>query len=204
MHAYLTSVRSSPANRLQQLARGGHLAYFPQFLQPGEAGELFSRLQRETAWEHRGVPRRVFWVGDFEYRYAHVSHPASPWTPILARLRERVETLVFGRSEGQYRGVLLNLYRDGRDSVGFHADDEAEIRRHSPIASLSLGAAREFLLRYKGRDFARPSHLKLPLGHGSCVVMGGTLQDHWLHSIPKDATVLSPRINLTFRQYVVG
>ncbi len=183
------------------LEDGGHLVYLPDFYTREQADGLFTTLQVETPWENHGNPRLVNWVGEFAYAYANIRHPAAPWTDCLAVVREEVERLVFGQSARQYQGVLLNLYRDGQDGVGFHADNEASILVDSPIASISLGAEREFVLNYRGKTQPKPRQVRLTLKHGSCVIMGGTIQRHWLHSIPKTVQPIGPRVNLTFRQY---
>jgi alkylated DNA repair dioxygenase AlkB len=106
---------------------------------------------------------------------------------------------VFGESRGQFQGVLANLYRDGRDAMGLHADDEPELKPDAEIASVSLGAVRRFVL--KPRDAAQ-APFELQPAHGSLLVMAGTTQRHWRHGVPRAARVSAPRINLTFRQYV--
>lgn len=183
---------------------GGHLAYAKSFLPQGEAANLLNELLHETPWETHRFPRLVAWYGDFAYCYSGVVHPAAAWPSSLARLRTQVETFCFGESRGQFQGVLLNLYRNGYDSVGFHSDNEPMLRRGAPIASLSLGATRTFLLnpdRRSNLPNARPQQLELD--HDSLLVMGGRLQDHWVHSVPKDPSVRSPRVNLTFRCYTM-
>lgn len=177
--------------------------YLPEFYTREQADALLAELQEETRWEDHGNPRLVSWVGDFAYAYANIRHPVAAWSERLATMREEVEQLVFGRSAHQYQGVLLNLYRNGEDSVGFHADNEDTILADSPIASISLGAEREFVLNYRGTARPKPRQVRLTLGHGSCVIMGGTMQRHWLHSIPKTKQPVGPRVNLTFRQYQV-
>jgi alkylated DNA repair dioxygenase AlkB len=100
---------------------------------------------------------------------------------------------------------LLNLYRDGNDSIGFHADDEPEIEPLSPIASVSLGAVRTFVLRPRSRKIlARAPEIALPLAHGSCLVMRGTTQKEFRHGIPAEPAATGPRVNLTFRKYTYG
>ena len=184
------------------LKGGGQLKYFRDFYPTPEADALYASLLAETPWEtNRQTARMVWWAGSFDYAYTGFSHRAAPWTPLLLAIREKVEASVFGRSEGQFQGVLLNLYRDGRDGVGFHADDEPMIRKGAPIASLSLGAVRKFVLRCQIDRRERP--IEMSLGHGSCLIMGGTLQSHWKHSVPKQPEIEASRINLTFRQYTI-
>ena len=115
-----------------------------------------------------------------------------PWTPLLAEIRRQV-----GEQVGQpLNAVLLNLYRDGQDSMGWHSDDEAELGRNPLIASLSLGGERRFDLRRKGGT--RIEH-SLMLGHGSLLVMAGQTQHHWQHQVAKTRKPCALRLNLTFR-----
>jgi alkylated DNA repair dioxygenase AlkB len=190
------------------LSPGAELLYVPAFAPRALADRLCQGLVDETPWDTNvdGAftrPRRTFWVGDFAYRYSGVTHQPSPWTETLAALRAAVERLVFGESRGQYRGLLLNLYRDGGDSVGFHSDDEPEIKPESPIASLSFGAERRFVLKVKKKRIARDKpEVAITLAHGSCLVMRGATQRDWRHGILAEPSVRAPRVNLTFREYV--
>lgn len=195
------------------LAGGGELVYIPRFLSEKESAEAYRTLRATLSWEQRVIsifgkrypqPRLIAWVGDFSYSYSGLTLSAAPWPEVLLRLREKVEERVFGESEGQYRGVLLNYYRDGLDSIGMHADDEPEILSDSAIASLSLGATRRLRLRYQaGRREGdeKPAGLEIDLEDGSLLLMQGTTQRFWHHGIPKEPRVREGRINLTFRRY---
>jgi len=191
------------------LGAGSFVDYSPGFINAEEADGLFRGLVHDVEWEQHYVdrgrtrpqPRLVKWFGDFAYSYSGITHDRAAWPPRLLDLRKRIEETVFGAALCQYQGVLLNYYRNGRDSVGFHADDEPMIRRDSPIASVSLGDERLFLLRSKhGRDSA-DEEIRVVLRHGSLIIMGGTMQRHWLHSIPKRPNREGGRVNLTFREY---
>lgn len=140
------------------------------------------------------VPRLVAWYGDSDagYRYSGLRHEPLPWTPLLQDVRARLES----QTGHRFNGVLLNLYRDGRDAMGWHSDDEAELGDCPTVASLSLGAERRFDLRRKGTGRIQHS---LVLGHGSLLVMSGATQHHWQHQIARTSKVLQPRLNLTFR-----
>ncbi|CAL1239810.1 alpha-ketoglutarate-dependent dioxygenase AlkB family protein [Candidatus Methylocalor cossyra] len=185
--------------------RDGEVYLFADFIRPAEADRLFEQLREELAWRQESlviagrrvaVPRLVCWYGDpgMGYRYSGVDHEPQPWTTTLRTLKGRVEAQC-GR---RFNGVLGNFYRDGQDSMGWHADREPELGPAPFIASLSFGAARRFELRHNR------SHeiLSLPLSHGSLLVMGGPLQHHWRHRVPKDPAVRGARINLTFRTIV--
>jgi alkylated DNA repair dioxygenase AlkB len=188
-----------PPNRA---ARDGAVHLFPDFLSSADAGALFQTLRAELDWQQETiviagrpvlVPRLVCWYGDHgaDYRYSGVQHHTSPWTPALQALREKVER----RTGGRYNSVLGNYYRSGNDSMGWHADKEKELGTHPIIASLSLGASRRFLLRHnKTRE-----QLELLLTDGSLLLMGGSLQHHWRHCVPKAPSAAGTRINLTFR-----
>jgi len=143
------------------------------------------------------IPRLQAWLGDAgcRYRYSGLTLDPHPWTPILLTLKQRTEACL----QRRFNAVLANLYRDGNDSVGWHADNEPELGPNPLIASLTLGAARRFCLRHR-RHKARKLELILP--SGALLVMGGTLQQHWLHALPKSRTAQAPRINLSFRNIV--
>jgi alkylated DNA repair dioxygenase AlkB len=124
-----------------------------------------------------------------------------PWIPELLSLKLRVEEATplaayanSGVPKSGYNAVLCNLYRDGNDSVGLHADDEPEMG--PVIASVSLGAERLFRLRRKGGSVAFSERLT----HGSLLIMAGDTQKNFKHEVPKEPHVTQPRINLTFRR----
>lgn len=179
------------------------LRYEPHFLSPAEASDWLERLVAETPWEqpevylhgrHYPVPRLVAWYGDPEacYTYSGLTHQPRPWTPLLGEIRTRVQEAV-----GQpLNGVLLNYYRDGQDSMGWHSDDEPELGRNPTVASLNLGETRRFDLRRKGSNRIECS---LDLGHGALLVMSGPTQHHWQHQVAKTRIPCAPRLNLTFR-----
>lgn len=165
---------------------------------------VFARLQAEIAWEQHHLtifgrrvasPRQSCWVGDADavYTYSGTRFAPRPWTPALGQLRGRMEALC----AQPFNSVLCNLYRDGRDSMGWHSDDEPELGPEPVIASLSFGAVRRFRLRHK-RDPALQLVLELP--SGSLLLMAGATQRHYRHDLPRALRVQEPRINLTFRR----
>ncbi len=194
---------------------GGTLEYIELFLSKGDADALFERLRAETPWQQeRGrmgpFPRLTAWYADagLTYSYSGVTHQATPWTPTLTEVRRRAEEAVSlpaplrGRGVGgegvSLNSLLLNFYRDGQDSIGYHTDAEPELGTNPVIASISLGAVRQFVLKH----IQTGDKLKYDLAHGSLLVMGGTCQHHWVHGVPKTKATVGPRINLTFRQIV--
>lgn len=185
----------------------GEARLWPAAFGPEAASRLFAALRTRIDWrqeeivifgERRRVPRLVAWHGDpgASYRYSGTDHDPAPWTPVLERVRARVGEL----SGAEFNAVLLNLYRDGRDGMGWHADDEPELGRNPVIASVSLGAPRRFCLRHRRQ---RDLRLDLELRHGSLLVMSGSLQHHWVHALPKTRRPVGERINLTFRKVAV-
>lgn len=180
------------------------LVYLPRWADAATADRWLHELSVQTPWTQPqvrlygrsfAVPRLVAWYGDEQarYRYSGLLHLPLPWTPLLAEMRRQVEHEV----DASLNGVLLNLYRDGQDAMGWHSDDEPELGRDPLVVSLSLGAARRFDLRRKGSS--RIEHT-LVLEHGSLLVMRGQTQHHWQHQIARTRKVLTPRLNLTFRQ----
>ena len=183
---------------------GAELLFAPNFLPAAKATALLTALTATVAWEQRTIrlfgqefpqPRLTAWYGDPEARYTYsgLAWEPRPWLPALAALRASVEAATAGR----YNSVLLNLYRDGRDSMGWHADDEPELGPTPAIASLSLGAVRRFRLRPRAGLLHAPFGIDLPTG--SLLLMRGPTQQHWQHALPKTARPVGPRLNLTFR-----
>lgn len=187
------------------LEDGGLLLLYEGWLSSGEAGEVFEELRRETPWRSESiriagkviaVPRLTAWYGDAEavYTYSGIRNEPLPWTRLLAGLRERVSAA----AGSPMNSVLLNYYRNGRDSMGWHADAERALGEDPVIASLSVGAPRRFLLRHEKK---RGKGVSLVLGGGSLLVMAGTTQRHYRHAVPKEDAA-GERINLTFRRVV--
>jgi alkylated DNA repair dioxygenase AlkB len=181
------------------LRDGGTRFYDESFLNSEVADALFAELRSATPWKQeisrgRPFPRLTAWYADagLSYRYSGVTHHAVEWTPALREIKNRVEQA----SGADFNSLLLNLYRDGKDSIGLHGDNEPELGTNPVVASVSLGAVRQFVLKHKkGKE-----KLTIPLAHGSLLVMGGTCQHHWLHGVPKTEQPVGERINLTFRK----
>jgi alkylated DNA repair dioxygenase AlkB len=182
---------------------GAELALIEHWLVPSEADALLARLRTGISWENHRIrmfgrevasPRLSCWIGDPDasYVYSRTRFEPHPWPDVLLDLRERVEQACGAR----FNSVLANLYRDGRDAMGWHSDDEPELGPQPVIASLSLGEPRRFLLRTR-EGGARAQ--ELTLGHGSLLRMAGDTQRHYRHALPRMARVTTARINLTFR-----
>lgn len=203
------AAREEPARRLpfhteglvrRELLDGGELLYVPAFFDRETANALFTALRDGIPWEHvriRGVPQRLatYWIGSVAYEYSRQVRPAAPWLPVPRAIGAAVESVLFGETGETFEGALLNHYQDGETKLGFHADNEPIIVPDSPIASVSLGATRRFVLRHNATGATR----ELTLGHGSLLVMQGTTQRFWQHAVPPERGV-GPRINLTFRR----
>lgn len=183
----------------------GQLYWLRKFYPRDRADLYFQRLYQGLDWRQEQlhiygrwlkVPRLMAWYGDpgAHYRYSGVDHIPQAWTAELLNLRADVEA-VCGQA---FNSVLANLYRDGRDSMGCHADDEKELGNNPLIASLSFGESR--LLRF--RHTKTGYKLDVELGHGDLLIMAGELQHHWRHELPKTRKTKLPRINLTFRRIV--
>ena len=185
----------------------GEVYCVAKFLQKTEADRYLIALTDDIHWEQhqiiifgrqRPVPRLSAWHGDSDaqYTYSGLTLAPRPWTKTLQKLKAQLETTASTRSNS----VLLNKYRDGQDSMGWHSDDEAELGLEPIIASLSLGGTRRFLFRHKYRkDLPR---VEVPQTHGSLLIMRGPTQANWQHQVPKSKRPVDARLNLTFRRIV--
>lgn len=188
-------------------APDAELKYWPNSLSSDLRHQYFQTLLSETPWQQDDIslfgrtlpiPRLQAWYGDdgLSYQYSGIRLDPLSWSPTLLEIKRQVESIC-GQS---FNSVLLNLYRDGRDSNGWHSDDEPELGTEPVIASLSLGATRRFRLRHKTSKETSP--ITLHLEPGSLLLMSGKTQTHWQHSLPKTSTTVEPRINLTFRKII--
>lgn len=193
------------AEKRNLLPYDGEAYVFPHFMAAKEAHAAFQQLLNEVAWENDThslfnrtivTRRKTGWYGDspFQYTYSGTTRVALQWSPELLRIKSDIE--VFTRET--FNSCLLNFYHDGQDGMGWHSDNEPELKPQGTIASLSLGAERRFVFKHKQNGEKR----ELVLPNGSLLLMQGTIQKYWLHSIPKARNILNPRINLTFRTIV--
>nr|WP_262904666.1 alpha-ketoglutarate-dependent dioxygenase AlkB [Hymenobacter lucidus] len=183
----------------------------PNFLPVDTAEALLRELTDTIAWRQESIklfgkavpqPRLTAWHGDpaAHYSYSGLSWQPQPWTPALQMLRNQVEAATGTR----FNSVLLNLYRTGQDSMGWHADDEPELGDEPVIASVSLGATRRFRLKPRHTELTPHEPVTLELTSGSLLVMRGPTQRHWLHAVPKTVQLVGPRLNLTFRRIIIS
>ena len=181
----------------------GQIFYYPSFLSKKEADLLYAVFLETTPWQKDNIsvygktyeqPRltSLYGLNEKPYSYSNISMHPNPMTPILKDLLSKIEN----KTEHSFNAVLLNLYRDGKDSNGWHADNEKELGENPIIASISLGQERYFHLKHRE---IKEERFKIKLAHGSLLLMAGALQHHWLHQIPKTTRPLKQRINLTFR-----
>jgi alkylated DNA repair dioxygenase AlkB len=178
----------------------GCIDYYPGWV--AHPDRLLGMLQNQIAWEQHRLtlygrtmltPRLTAWMGDGVYRYSGIVNEPAPWPEVLAGLRERL------RHElgVDFNSCLANLYRDGKDSMGYHSDNEPELGPRPTIASVSLGDRRRFLLRHRTTG----ARLSWDLGEGDLLVMRDESQSDYAHAVPKTLRPVGPRMNLTFRRF---
>ena len=150
--------------------------------------------------KHIVTARKVAWYGDFSYSYTYSGtiKVALPWTKELRALKRLVDE----KAGCSFNSCLCNLYRDGSEGLGWHSDDEKALGKDTVIGSLSFGAERKFSFRHKRKSGGYP--ISIQLENGSLLVMKGTTQTFWQHSVPKTAKITAPRINLTFRTMAIA
>lgn len=179
------------------------IMYYPQFFDKEEADQIFMQLMQEIPWQQDDIrvygkihpqPRLTALFGNEgkPYSYSNITMQPHPWNLLLQKLKTQIEAV----AQTTFTTVLLNQYRDGKDSNGWHADNEKELGINPIIASISFGAERTFHLKHNTRADLKKS---IVLQHGSLLLMKGTTQHFWKHQIPKTAKPIGPRINGTFR-----
>ncbi len=179
------------------------IRYYPNFLNSEKADFYFEVLRKNVVWQHDDItifgktyaqPRltALFGTNGKPYSYSNITMQPYEFTPELLEIKNKIEA----KTEVVFTTCLLNLYRDGNDSNGWHADNEKELGKNPVIASITLGQERFFHLKHRTR---KESKHKLLLEHGSLLLMKGETQQHWLHQIAKTKKPIGERINLTFR-----
>ncbi len=185
------------------LPMDGVVNYCSLVFTPEEADHYMKTLLNNVLWQHDQAmifgkrvitKRQMAWYADeaYSYTYSKITRTALPWLPELQMIKTHVENAC----NETFNSCLLNYYKDGSVGMGWHSDAEIDLIKNGVIASLSLGAARKFSLRHKENK----QSISVELGHGSLLVMKGTTQTYWQHSLPKTTRVKDYRINLTFRQ----
>ncbi len=188
------------------LPHDGELYLVKRFYQQVEADQLFAVLLQGLAWQQESihlygrwlkVPRLMCWYGDkqAQYKYSGVNHLPLPWTKALLAVKQKIESIY----PCQFNSVMANLYRNGDDSMGCHADNEKELGSKPLIASLSLGEQR--LLKFRHQHSQQV--FDVVLRHGDLLIMAGEIQQNWRHELPKTKKRVGERINLTFRWVIV-
>lgn len=179
----------------------------PNFIDSKEADWMFEMLLQEIPWRQRThirqdisfeEPRLTSWYGELPYTYSRLTMQANPdWHPLLAMLKDRIEDF----TKETFNSLLCNLYRNEKDSVDWHSDDEPPLGKNPVIASLSFGACRMFEMRKKPlpEEYTYVQRVRIPLDHGTLLMMEGATQEDWQHRVPKDYHSRDARINLTFR-----
>jgi alkylated DNA repair dioxygenase AlkB len=196
----MIQLTDSEAGRLPM--SDAHVLLYRSVFTAARQDRLFRSLLDEVPWEQHvikvfgrsvGAPRLSAWYGDSGASYSYSSTRLEPlsWNPVLLEIKSVVEAL----TPINFNSVLLNLYRNGCDGVGWHSDAEPELGRNPVIASVSLGAVRRFLFQHKKRG----TRVCLNLEPGSVLLMSGPTQHHWRHQLPKTRKLVGIRINLTFR-----
>ena len=184
----------------------GEVNYYGKVLDASAADHYLKALLNNIAWKndeavifgrHIVTKRKVAWYADtdYSYTYSNTTKQALPWTEELIALKALIEE----HTGERFNSCLLNLYHDGNEGMAWHSDDEKTLGKDTSIASLSFGAERKFALKHR----VSKESTSLVLEHGSLLVMRGTTQTHWLHSLPKSKKIKTPRVNLTFRTMIV-
>lgn len=197
-------IKQSQRDKIRLPLIDAEINYYPGFIPRNEASDLFEHIKKKTAWQQDEItifgktypqPRLTALYGNNgkTYSYSGITMRPHPFDAIHLELLEKLKSVC----ATNFTTVLLNLYRDGSDSNGWHSDDEPELGKMPVIASLSFGAERVFHFKHKGHKEER---YKFTLQFGSLLLMEGTTQHFWQHQLPKSRKVNSPRINLTFRK----
>lgn len=180
------------------------ISYLHDFLPHDESIRYLETLLTEVAWQQNEIkmfgkvynePRLTAWYGDqgLTYKYSGIQLKSTPWSDHLDELKSKVNAA----ASTEFNSALLNYYRDGQDSMGYHQDNEPELGLNPVIASLTFGASRIFQLKHiTDKSIKRKD---IPLKSGSLLIMAGATQHHWKHQIPKTKIPIGPRLNITFR-----
>ena len=180
----------------------GEYIYLPNYFSKAESDLLFDSLRENIIWKQESMnmygkiinfPRLTAWYGnnDKPYSFSGITLQPLPWNPEILEIKKKIEP----KANVVFNSVLLNLYRNGNDSISWHTDAEPELGKNPVIASVNFGETRKFQLRH----IQTKAKLEIELTHGSLLIMQGELQHFWQHQVPKTSKVVGERINLTFR-----
>ena len=192
-----------PKENIKYNLQDADLEYYPDFFKSEIANDLFEKLKNEIPWQQDDImvygktyaqPRLTALFGNEgkPYGYSNIIMQPHNWSTLMMFIKTEIEAVC----NENFTTVLLNKYRDGRDSNGWHADNEKELGRNPIIASVSFGAERVFQMKH---NTIKDLKQNIVLEHGSLLIMSGTTQHFWKHQIPKTAKPIGERINLTFR-----
>jgi alkylated DNA repair dioxygenase AlkB len=207
MHDLFSETTRDETTLERHIIQDGELLIARRFILPEKADAYFQLLLQNIEWKQEEIvvfgkkyhePRLTAWYADQGTHYAYSNKKLQPkdWSVELIELKTQIEEILPGKS---FNSVLLNLYRDGNDKMGWHSDNEKELGPEPFIASLSFGATRFFDLKHKQDKTKR---FRFELSSGMLMLMSGSLQDYWLHQVPQQKKVKEPRINLTFRKVI--
>lgn len=180
------------------------ISYLHDFISHDESIQYLETLLTEVAWQQNEIkmfgkvvnePRLTAWYGDhgLSYKYSGIHLVSTPWSDLLNELKSKVNAA----ASTEFNSALLNYYRDGQDSMGYHQDNEPELGQNPVIASLTFGAARRFQLKHITDKSIKRKDISLK--SGSLLIMAGATQHYWKHQIPKTKIPIGPRLNITFR-----
>jgi len=182
--------------------KNGEYIYFPNFFDKTKSNSYLNTLLQGIDWKQEKMtmygkllmlPRLTAWYGDKDkpYTFSGITLTPNSWTKELLEIKKEIEP----KCNAKFNSVLLNLYRNGNDSISWHTDAEKELGRNPVIASVNFGVTRKFQLLHKQTK----ERIEIELKHGSLLIMRGELQHYWQHQVPKTKREIGERINLTFR-----
>jgi alkylated DNA repair dioxygenase AlkB len=194
-------INDAVSDKVFQIQNGAY-QYFPSFFSKSESDEFLKDLRSKILWKQESMnmygkkinfPRLTAWYGenDKPYSFSGITLRPHPWNKTLMEIKNRIEP----KAKVNFNSVLLNLYRDGNDSISWHTDAEKELGKNPVIGSVNFGATRNFQMRH----FETKEKIEIELTHGSLLIMQGELQHFWQHQVPKTSRKVDERINLTFR-----
>lgn len=192
-----------PEDKIDYNLPNATLIYYPNFFSKPNADQLLEQLKTDIPWQQDNItifgkthpqPRLTSLFGNDAkpYSYSNITMQPNEWNSLLVQIKNKLEKVC----EEKFTTVLLNYYRDGKDSMGWHSDNEKELEINPIIASVTFGAERMFHLKH---NIVAEQKLKINLQHGSLLIMKGETQHFWKHQIPKTSRPIGERINLTFR-----